>query len=129
MANAEHFYGTVLDNGTCRLKGQIANDAGDLLTIAGTSVASYTIYEIDPNDEDNRTAIEGHEDVALTVADVILDSPGSWDIDDTGYNFLHEIDISTNPAFTLAGREYLVVVSVTPTDEQPRLGAFRQRVI
>ena len=126
---ARHFRGTVLDNGTIRVKGQIANDAGALLTQAGTTSAKYTLYTLDAADEDNRTAVEGHEDVDLTVSAVILDTPGSWDLDATGYNLLFEIDISEDPAFTVAGSEYLVEVAVTPTDEQPRLGGYRVRVV
>ena len=62
-----------------------------------------------------------HSAVALTVASVVFDSYQTddvWTKDDTGYNFKHQIDISSNEAFAVAGREYLVVVDLTPTSGQ-----------
>jgi len=129
MRNAVHFYGSVLDNGTVRLRGQITNDDGDLISIGGTEAASYTIYLVAQYDGDDRVAVEGHDDVELTPADCILNTPGEWELDATGYNFQHTIDISESPAFTLVGRTFLVVVSVTPNGEQPRLGAYSITVI
>jgi len=126
---AELFYGTVLDNGTVRLRGQVCNDDGDLLSASGVDDASYTIYLQDEDDPDGRTAVAGHSAVSLTPSACILDDPGDWSLDSTGYNFQHIIDISTYPAFTMVGRTYVVAVSVTPTDEQPRLGAFSIRVV
>lgn len=124
---AQHFPGVVFAGGTCRLMGQIANDAGELLTPAGVESASYTIYAIGSSESD-RAPVAGHVDVVLDPDEVILAQPREWDLDDVGYNFELELDIASYAAFPEPGT-YLVVIVVVPVDEQSRLGGYRLRAI
>ena len=62
---------------------------------------------LDPHNPDVRTAIEGHQDVAVTPAGVLFDMlqrDAAWTRDAVGYNFRHEIDVSQHEAFAAAGR-------------------------
>jgi hypothetical protein len=66
--------------------------------------------------------VANHAAVSLTIANVIFDTLQTDDLwnerDSTGYNFRHQIDISSNAAFTLAGRRYLVEYTLTPGSGQ-----------
>ncbi len=68
----------------------------------------------------------------LTVADVIfnaLQTDPLWTVDTTGYNFRHVLDVSAHPAFTVAGRRYLVEYQLTPAAGQMIFVRFRINVI
>jgi hypothetical protein len=54
---------------------------------------------------------------------VWLDDP-PWDVDEVGFNFRHEIDVTESPAFVTAGRRYRVQYVLTPTDGQPIVVRF-----
>ena len=63
----------------------------------------------------------GHEGESVTVPSLIFDSLQNddlWDVDDTGYNFKHTLDVSANQVFLVAGRTYLVVFTLTPVSGQ-----------
>ena len=101
----------------------------DVEPVKQADVASikYTIYELDDADPTSRTAVDGHTAAPLVVADTIYDTlqtDSAWTADSVGYNFLHVVDITTNPAFTVAQRRYLVEYTLTPTDGQPILVRF-----
>ena len=67
-------------------------------------------------------------DVAALVYDT-LQNDDLWDVDDTGYNFKHVLDVSTYPAFATAGRSYRIVFGLTPTGGQVVLVRFRVHAI
>jgi len=132
MAEAADLHGSAMKNGTVTLMARIVGANGANLVQAGISAIQYSIYLLDDQDADARTAVTGHTDAGLTVSDVIFDSlqaDAIWTVDTTGYNFRHVPDVSTNPAFAIAGRRYLVEYRITPTTGQVILARFRINVI
>jgi len=83
----------------------------------------YSVFLLDDADADARTPVEGHSDVALASQDVLFDTPQNdalWEVDELGYNFRHELDVSQHPAFAIAGRRYLVEYRLQPVSGQRR---------
>lgn len=127
MGNPIQYQATVLRNGTFTVMSRVdQHENGVLITQAGLSAVSYTIYLLDkdwPDDPNMRTPVSGHEDVALTIGSVVFDTlqtgdPWNYSAEPTGYNFKHTIDVSTNLAFTIAGRYYLIKFKFTPVAGQ-----------
>lgn len=130
--DAQKIYGEVLDGGTATLLARIVGWSAAAITQADIAEAEYTVYLLDEHDPDTRTAVTAHTAVELTVADVIYDTlqtDAVWDQDATGYNFRHTVDVrpvseeeedggGLGPAFTAAGRTYLVEVTLTPVTGQ-----------
>ncbi len=136
MGNPVAVQCTVLENGSILMMARVDNWSAGYITQAAIVSASYTIYLLDaryPENPDTRTVIENHEDVALTVASVVFDTlqttamDPAWTKDSTGYNFQYQLDVKTNQAFEIAGREYLVVVTLV-TSGQNILLNFRPKV-
>lgn len=141
MAEAEFVFGSVFKGGTCTCLARLVGQNGVALVqadfAAGSSSSSsgecgpsatYTIYEMDDQDEDNRTAVSGHENVSLEIEDIIFDTlqvDDIWTVDSTGYNFRHRIGICDNPAFGAAGKRYLVEYSLIPFWQQLIIIPFR----
>ncbi len=121
MANAVATLATLFKNGTGTFMAQVVG-AGDV-AITQATIASivYTVSTLDPDDPDAETVVSGHDGVALTVADVVYDtlqtSDSRWTVDTTGYNFLYEIDVSSDEAFPVRGNKYLVKFELTPTED------------
>lgn len=132
MAEASDIHGTALKNGSATLLARIVGaDAADIARADIDSI-HYSVYLLDEGDADARTAVAGHDDVELAVADVVFDtlqSDAIWTVDASGYNFRHELDVSTDPAFAIAGRRYLVEHRLTPAVGQIILARFRIHVI
>lgn len=127
----------VFENSSGLLMARVDNWAAGYITQAIFGTAKYTIYLLDkdyPDDPNTRTVVENHEDVALVIASVVFDTlqttamDAAWTKDSTGYNFKHQIDVLTNQAFTIAGRQYLVVVTLVPTTGQEIVLNFRADV-
>ncbi len=57
-----------------------------------------------------------------------LQTDSLWTVDVTGYNFRHTPDVSTNAAFAVAGRRYLVEYQLTPALGQVIVVRFRINV-
>lgn len=132
MPSAHDVSGYVFKNGSCILLARVVGADADEIVQADLSAAEYTVYLIDPTDEDADAAVAGHTEVALTVASIIfntLQTDDLWDVDATGYNLKVTLDVSTYQAFAIAGREYRIVVTLTPTTGQPILVRFRVRAI
>jgi len=132
MAEAADLHGTAMKNGTVTLMARIVGADAANLVQANIGSIQYSIYLLDDQDADARTAVAGHTDVSLTVADVVFDSlqtDALWTVDTTGYNFQHVPDVSTNPAFAIAGRRYLVEYRLTPVVGQIILARFRINVL
>ena len=132
MPSAEDVHGIVFKNGTATMLARVVGADAANVTQSDISTGTYSIYLLNDQDADSRTAVTGHTDAALVVADVIFDTlqtDAIWTKDSTGYNFKHEIVISSNEAFAIAGREYLVEVSLTPTSGELILVRFRTGVI
>jgi hypothetical protein len=132
MAEAADTYGTAFKNGSVTLLARVVGKDGAQILQADIASAKYSVYLLDDQDADSRTAITGHSDVALIVADVIFDTlqnDALWSVDAIGYNFRHVLDVSANQAFTIAGRRFLVEFELTPSSGQVILVRFRINVI
>jgi hypothetical protein len=136
MPIARDIHGTVFVGGTRTLQDRIVGSNSVAVVQADIASISYTIELLDGQDDAERTVVEGHEDVALVVSDVIFDTlqtPDDWtenrQLDAIGYNFAYEIDISDHAAFTLVGRLYLVTVTFVPDEGQPIVSRYRIKAI
>lgn len=132
MPQAKDIHGTSFKNGSAVLMARIVDSAGTNVQQAGIAAIEYSIYELDPCRPDVLTVVAGHDGVTLSVASVIfnaLQTGGLWTVDDVGYNFRHEINVSTNEAFPKAGVQYQVRYELTPTSGQKTIVRFQLRVI
>ncbi len=131
MADAADIHGTAFRNGSATLMARVVGSDAQAIVQADVASAKYSVYLLDDQDPDDRTAVSGHTDVALVVADLIYDSlqtDARWTVDQTGYNLRHELDVSSNDAFAAAGR-YLAEVELTPGVGQVILVRFRIHAI
>lgn len=122
----QDIYATAFKNGTVILRARVYKDGADI-TRANIATIAYSIYLLDGGDPDTRTVVTGHDDVSLTVANVIFDTLQS-DSEASNYNFKHAIPISVNPAFTVAGRNYQAEYVITPTSGEIIIVRFRIEV-
>ncbi|OHB83809.1 MAG: hypothetical protein A2V98_19920 [Planctomycetes bacterium RBG_16_64_12] len=132
MADASDIYGVVFKNGSATFLARVVGALGTPVTQANVASAKYTAYLLDENDPDTATAITGHTGVAVPIASLVYDSLQNddlWDVDDTGYNFKHVLNVTANQAFAAAGRTYRVVFELTPTAGQVILVRFRVHAI
>lgn len=132
MADASDIYGTAMKNGSITLLARIVGQEGENVVRADIAAIQYTVFLLDDQNPDSRTAATNHTDVTLAVASVIFDTLQTdpmWTIDETGYNFRHTLDVSAHQAFAIAGRRYLVEYQLTPTAGQIILVRFRLNVI
>lgn len=104
------------------LMRRVTGNDGANITQSDITSGVYSLFLLDDQDADSRTAVTGHSAVSLTIASVVFDTLQDDDLwndrDDIGYNFRHQIDISANAAFTLAGRRYEVEYTLTPSSGQ-----------
>jgi hypothetical protein len=125
--------GTAAVNGTVTCMARIVGHSGEAITLADIAAIAYTIYLIpDPPASGERAAVDGHEAVAVAVADAMLAAltvPAAWTDDSTGVNFLHTIPIVSAPAFALPRRQYAVDYTLTPTSGQPIVASFLVRTL
>jgi hypothetical protein len=132
MPYASDIHGTAFKNGSAVLMARIVDSDGENVQQSGISSIEYSIYELDPCRPDNLSVVAGHDGVSLTVDDVIfnsLQSGGLWTVDEDGYNFRHEIDVSQTEAFPKAGVQYQVRYEMLPTAGQKTIVRFQLRVI
>jgi hypothetical protein len=132
MPLAKDIFGTAFKNGSAVLMARIVDAAGANVQQAGIAAIEYSIYELDPCRPDNLVAVAGHDGVTLTVANVIfnaLQTGGLWTADEVGYNFRHEIDVTSSEAFPKAGAQYQIRYELTPTSGQKSIVRFQLRVI
>lgn len=132
MGNASDIFGTVFKNGSATLLARVVGADNTPVNQADLASAEYSVYLLDHDDPDAATVVTGHEDVSINVSSLIfntLQTDTLWDVDQTGYNFKHILDVSTNQAFTVAGRTYRIVFELTPTAGQTILVRFRVHAI
>ncbi len=132
MSTARDVYGTVYNSGTAVLMARVVNSSGQNLIQAHVSSISYSVFELPVHGQGSQTPVTGHENVGLSVGDVIFDTlqnNESWNVDSTGYNFRHEIDVSTAEAFTTPGATYWVRYEVTPVQGQKVVFRFKLRCL
>jgi hypothetical protein len=132
LTEALEIHGTVFKNGSAVLLARVVGADGSPLIISDVSAAQYSVGLLDLHDPDSFAAIEGHAEVELDVATLIFDSlqnDDTWDVDDTGYNFKHVLDVADHPAFPEAGRLYRVEFRLTPASGQVILVRFRLHAV
>ncbi|MCE9546921.1 MAG: hypothetical protein K8T25_15710 [Planctomycetia bacterium] len=121
MPQAHDIEGTVFHSGSATLLARVVGAGGQPIAAAGVSTVHYSVEQLDDRNDQAATAVAGHHDVALTPADVLLSplqTDARWTIDDQGYNFRHELDVSEDDAFPTAGRRYRVTYRLLPTSGQ-----------
>ena len=132
MADAADVHGVVFKNSSAILLARVVGAQGAPLTQSDVASAKYTAYLLDENDPDQAAPITGHTGVAVDVASLVyngLENDDLWDVDDSGYNFRHTLDVSADAAFAIAGRRYLVEFELTPPAGQVIRLRFRINVI
>ncbi len=132
MAVAKDVHATVFRNATATFLARVENTSGQVLTQASVTSIRYSVFEIDIEDPDATSVVTGHDDVALTVADVVFDTlqlDEPWTVDAEGYNFRHELDVSQDEAFSQAGRVYQVRYEIAPVLGQKIVFRFQLRCI
>lgn len=132
MPTAQDIRGTVFQNGSAVLMARIVGVDNQAVTIADLDEVRYSVLEVDHCDPNSMSVVTGHDDIELPVADVFFDTlqtDGAWQVDATGYNFLHQIDITQNQAFPKAHTDYQVRFVVTPVVGQRIIFRFLLSVI
>lgn len=132
MADACDIYGVVFKDGSATLLARVVGAAGTPITPADVAAATYTVFLLEEADPDAASPVEGHENVAIAPGELLLESlrvDALWDVDATGYNFKHVLDVSAKAAFPTAGRSYRILFRLTPTAGQVILVRFRVHAI
>jgi len=132
MPNANEIHGTVFKNASATFLARVVNSEETPITDADIASAKYSVYLVDENDMTAHTVVSAHSDVSVSVGSIIfgsLQNDDSWDVDNTGYNFKHSLDVLSDQAFTEAGRIYRIVFELTPTYGQVIVVRFRVHVI
>jgi len=132
MTVARDIHAAVFRNATATFMARVENATGQEINQASVSSLKYSVYELDINDPAVLTVVTGHDQVSLTIADVVFDtlqSDDSWTVDTVGYNFRHELDVSLNEAFANAGGVYQVRYELTPVTGQKIVFRFQLRCI
>jgi len=126
-ASDADIYCTAFKNGTVRLLARVYLNGADVKQ-ADVSTIAYSAFLLDDRDPDARTAVTGHSAASLAAADVIFDALQS-DSQAGNYNFRHVLPIGVHPAFTIAGRNYLVEYTIAPVVGEKILLRFRVHVL
>lgn len=132
MSQAADIFGTAFKQGTVTLLARVVGADGQPVQPAEISTAEYSIYLLDDADPDSRSPVDGHSGVVLVPSDVLFDTlqhDALWDVDEVGYNFRHEPQVSQYPAFAVAGRRYLVEYRLLPGAGEVIVVRFRIDVI
>lgn len=132
MAEARDIHGIAFKHGSVVLLARLVGPDASLLAPSQVAAAQYSIDLLDDTAPDDATPVAGHTAVPVPVHRLLSDSlrlDGAWEIDHEGYNFRHELDVSTQPAFTVAGRCYRIAFQLTPVDGQVILVRFHVHVI
>jgi hypothetical protein len=131
MAEAIDIHGNAFKNGSATLLARVVGQSGANVVQSDINTIKYTVYLLDDQDPDSRTAVSGHTNVTLAVANVIfntLQTDPIWTVDAIGYNFCHVLNVSSNQAFAIAGRRYLVEYQLSPVVGQMIFARFRINV-
>jgi hypothetical protein len=129
--NTEPF-GTVFKNGSATCLARIVGHDAQPIVPGDVAQIEYSVYLLDARDPDSRSTVAGHDGESLLPADVLFDTlvtDDLWTRDDVGYNFRHAMDVSTDHAFAIAGRDYLVEYRLSPYAGQVILARFRLHAI
>ncbi len=119
MLMATQIKGAVLVGGTGTFMARITGHEDEAITRADIEAVEYSLFLIQ---NQARTAVAGHQAVALTVADVMLEALSTaapWTKDEVGRNFQHILPITENPAFAEPLSKYILAYTLTPATGEP----------
>lgn len=132
MPTANDTYGTAFQGGAAIFLARLLHADDTLVDAAEIDSISYTIYELDPCRENESTPVTGHQGVPLSAGSVIFESlqtGAPWSVDSIGYNFRHDLSVTSNVAFPNAGRLYQIRYEMHPTVGQVIVFRFQIRAI
>ncbi len=133
MADAQDIYGDVFKDFSATCMARITGADATNIVQADITSAVYSIHLLDDQDADSRTAVTGHAAVSLGVVTAwiwdTLQTDARWTVDSSGYNFRWTLDVSSDVAFALAGRRYLIEFTLTPATGQTIPIRFRGNAI
>ena len=93
--------GKVIERGNSTVLAEIKarfSNALRMLVQADISTITYSVYN------EAGDVVSGHDEVSLTVSDIILDTPitattdESWTLGGSGYNFVHDLAADAFPS-------------------------------
>jgi len=125
----------VFDSGPLMLLARVLGWDTNPIVQSDISEIEYSVFLLDDQNSDTRTAVTAHSAVSLQKNLVLFDTlqtDARWTLDSTGYNFRHLLNVHSNPAFAIAGRRYLVEVKFTPatiSSSSGESGNFDQTII
>ena len=131
MADVLTISGKALKGGTCICLARVVNRYGAPVKQADINSIAYTIWLIDTAENDTQSPVSGHENIAVTAANVLYDTlptDAIWTEDPDGYNFMHEVVVAGNPAFAAKG-QYWVQYTLVPDAGQVILLRFIVTII
>lgn len=131
MTNATDIHGAVFENSSAVLLARIVDADGSTATASSIASANYTIAEIGSSGAAG-APVSGHDQAPLSPAEIMHDTLQTspiWTVDQTGFNFQHLIDVSTDEAFPTAGRRYQVRYVLQPASGQKIVFRFLLRAI
>ena len=118
MATACPIQGIVYKGGSAILLARVLGADAAVITQASIASAVYSIYEVDEDNIDSDVPVTGHDAVTVLKTACIFDTLQTddlWDdLDATGYNFKHVLDVSSHAAFPERGVYVRVRFSLTP---------------
>ncbi|MEM8864179.1 MAG: hypothetical protein AAGF31_01380 [Planctomycetota bacterium] len=132
MAIAEDVFAAVYKNSTAVLFARVVDADGTPVQPTDIASIQYTINERIDNRAEVGDPVPGHEASGLTVSEVFFDTlqtDANWSVDAEGYNFRHEIDVTSNEAFPKAGVSYQVRYQLQPAVGQKIVFRFQLRAI
>ncbi len=132
MAVAKDIHAVVFRDATATFMARVENSSGQAIMQGSVAAVQYSVYQLDKNDPNALSVVVGHDEVTLNVTDVVFDTLQtdlSWTVDTEGYNFRHELDVSLNEAFSIAGGVYQVRYELTPVLGQKIVFRFHVRCI
>jgi hypothetical protein len=130
MKSALSIRDTAFTTGFAILMARLVDGSGAAVRRADVLAVDYSIYELDPCWPNNLTIIAGCRHIELDVEEVLFDavqSDNMWTVDDTGYNFRHEIRPARAQAFPKAGVDYELQYRFTSRCGQKITVRFRIR--
>lgn len=124
--------GVVFQNASATLLARVLGADGNPITLGQITAAKYSIALLDDEDPARQTPVPGHWEVAVAPSAIVfasLQKDALWDVDSVGYNFRHIVDVSSQPAFPVAHRFYLIEYRLTPQSGQVIVLRFRVKAI
>lgn len=131
MPEANEIEGVVLERSSAVLLARVVHADDQPIVPAEIGSIAYTVTQR-PGCGGAKQAVSGHENVPLSPESVLygtLQTGAEWTVDAVGFNFRHELNVSTDAAFPSGGRAYEVRYELTPLAGQAVVVRFLIRAI